>query len=325
MSVPLMWYWSISSIVLTEEAEKLWLTVEIISKTKNLFYIKGNGKEILFKSTDFGWNSALWLKIANDKELTYKILEKHNLPTAKTWYILPDQISDLEKLNITFPVIIKPLEEWHGNWVMMNILDIKELKLKLKQSFEVYNKMIIQKQIEWEEFRVLVVNWEVIMARNRVPAFIIGDWTNTIQKLISIENKSNILRWEWYNSPLAYIKVDSELDDYIEKNWLTTDSIPEQWKHVTLRWNSNIGTWWISIDVTHIISDDIKNICSSAAKMLNLKLAWVDVITTDITKALSETHWIILEINSTPWIWWDRELTDVNTWKIILEKLFFNK
>ncbi len=325
MWTPLMTYWSISSIILTQEAKKLWLEVNIVSKEKNLFYVKWNWKEILFKSTDFWWNSALWLKISDDKELTYKILEKNNLPTAKTWYILPNQINTLKELNISFPVIIKPLEEAHWNWVMMNILNFDELYKKLKLSFKDYNKMIIQKQITWKEYRVVVVKWEVVIARNRVPASIIWDWIHTIEKLINIENKENILRWKWYNNPLSYINIDDELHWYIKKSWLTINSIPKKWEDIELRWNSNIWTGGISINATDNISPDIRRICLNTAKLLQLDLAWVDIITTDITKPLSETWWIILEVNSTPWIWWDTELTGINTGKIIIEKLFFNK
>jgi hypothetical protein len=32
---------------------------------------------------------------------------------------------------------------------------------------------------------------------------------------------------------------------------------------------------------------------------------------------------MILEVNENPWLWWDRELTSINTGKVILEKLFF--
>jgi len=48
-----MTYWSISSQVLKEEAEKLGLEVEVLVPEKNLFLIKRKDKEVLFKSTDF--------------------------------------------------------------------------------------------------------------------------------------------------------------------------------------------------------------------------------------------------------------------------------
>ncbi len=312
-------YWSISSIRLTEEAKKLWLKVEVISENKNLFFIKWNWKEILFKSTDFWWNSALWFKIANDKELTYQILEKYNLPTAKTWYIMPDEINNLKKLDIDFPVIIKPLEEWHGNWVMMNILNLIELKEKLKQSFQNYNKMIIQKQIKWNEFRILLVRWKIIRAYYRIPPSIIWDWKNTIQTLISIENKENPLRWKWYNYTLSYIKIDDELNTFIQKQWLSMDSILKKWKTIFVRGNSNIWTGGIAVDVIEEIHPKIKKACTLSSDILGLELSWIDIITKDITQPLSKTGWIILEINATPWCWWEK------SGKKMLEILFFNK
>lgn len=319
MSVPLMKYWSISSIILTEEAKELWLEVEIISKDKNLFYIKWEWKEILFKSTDFWWNSSLWLKIANDKELTYKILEKYNLPIAKTWYISPEEIDNVEKLSIVFPVIIKPLEEWHGNWVMMNILNISELKSKLEESFKVYNKMIIQKQIEWKEYRIIFFKWKIIRAYSRIPPYIIWNWTSTINDLILTENKENILRWEWYNTTLSYIKIDNELNTFIEKQWLLMTYILEKWKRIEVRSNSNVWSGWTVIDVVEKIHPDIIKTCINLFNIFKLKFSWIDIITNDITKSLSETGWIILEINATPWVWWRK------SGKLLLESLFFNK
>lgn len=320
-----MTYFSISSMVLIEEAKKLWLETEIISENKNLFYIRWNWKEYLFKSTDFWWNSALWFKIANDKELTYKLLEKNNLPIAKSWYINKKELSKMEEYNIDFPVIIKPVDEWHWNWVMMNILNKKELILKLEKSFTNYENMIIQKQVEWKEYRIIIMEWKVILAINRIPAHVKWDWVNSIKELIDKENKENSLRWSWYECPLSNIEINKELISYISKKWLDINKIPKNWEYIQLRWNSNLWTWWTLIDITNKICDDIKNIVIKCTKLLWLKLAWVDIITNDILIPLEKSWWIILEINATPWIWWHKELSNINTWKIILEELFFNK
>lgn len=63
----LMDYWSISSEVIVDEAKKLGLWVEIIVPEKNLFRIFSHTQSILFKSTDCGLNTALGMKIADDK------------------------------------------------------------------------------------------------------------------------------------------------------------------------------------------------------------------------------------------------------------------
>lgn len=324
--VKAMTYFSISSILLIEEAEKKWFEVEILSESKNLFYIRWNKKEVLFKLTDFWWNSSLWFKLCDDKELTNKVLERKWLPIAKSFYLNKDNLEFLNSWNLwdfKFPVIIKPLNEWHGNWVIMWIESYVELLIKLRSSFDVYDDMIIQEQISWDEIRILVVKWKIIVAINRIPAFIIWDWINTIEKLIEIENSTNELRWEWYKKPLSNIVIDEELISFIEKQDLNLNYIPQKWKNIQLRWNSNIWTGWIPVNVTDQISEDIKRVSIESAKVLWLDICWVDILTLDVTKSLSETWWIILEANATPGIWWHKELLWVNSAEEIL-KLIFN-
>jgi len=204
----------------------------------------------------------------------------------------------------------------------MWISDFKELKDKLEKSFDIYDSMIIQEQISGDEIRVLVVKWDILVAINRIPAFVIWNWKNTIEELISIENSSNKLRWKWYEKPLSNIEIDDELMSFIEKKWLNLWTIPKNKEKVSLRWNSNLWTGWIPINVTDKISDDIKKISIKTAEVLWLEICWVDILTSDITKSLSETWWIVLEANATPWIWWHKELLWVNPAKIILEKVF---
>ena len=84
LTVMALTYRWISSQTLVEEAEKLGLDIEILIPEKNFFIIKWNGKEIIFKSTDFGSNTSLGLKIASDKELTYVLLQRYWYPIPKT-------------------------------------------------------------------------------------------------------------------------------------------------------------------------------------------------------------------------------------------------
>ncbi len=320
-----MTYWSISSQVLKEEAERLWLKVDILIPEKNLFIIKWQDKEVLFKSTDFWANTSLGEKISDDKELTYTLLSKYWIPIPKTLYIHDHEFWNFDWTRLSefhFPVIIKPIDEAHGNGVCMNITSIPELQKKLETSFWMYPKMIIQEQVSGEECRVLVVLGDVVVAYNRVPPSIIGNGHSTVHQLIEYENKNNPLRQEDYYAPLSFIRSDSELVDYIGKQWYTQNDVLSEWIHLQLRWNSNMGTWGTAKDMTHILHKDIKKLCIDVAKKLNLSICGVDILTTDFTKPLEEVGGVILEVNGTPWIWWDRELTSVNSGREILKKLF---
>lgn len=320
-----MTYWSITSQVMKEEAEKLWLEVEILVPEKNFFLIRGNGKEIIFKSNDFGGNSSLAKKIVDDKELSYVMLDRFWFPIAKTWYLQQEDFTRCEwaQFHDYLPLVIKPIDEWHGNGVMVNITTIGELQEKLKKSFLKYPKMIIQTQIYGDECRVVVLFGKVIVAYNRIPPKILGDGKSTIEALIHLENTSNPLRDLHYTSPLSYIRIDDELDNFIEKQWYKRDVVLEKWTQLQLRWNSNVGTWWTIYDITASLHPSIAQLCSEIAKKMEMQLLCIDIMATDFTKPLHETKGVILEMWGNPGFGWHRELTSVNTARILLTKLFF--
>lgn len=150
----------------------------------------------------------------------------------------------------------------------------------------------------------------------------IWDGQSTIHQLITSENENNPLRQRDYYAPLSFIREDQELADWIDKQWYTTDDILPLWTELQLRWNSNMGTGGTARDVTHILHQDTKDLCIEVASKLWLGICGVDILTTDFSRTLGETNWVILEVNGTPGIGWDRELTTVNSGREILKRVF---
>lgn len=319
--VQAMTYWSRSSRLLTTAAEELGLQIEIINKDKNLFEVIWDHKRVLFKSTDFWENSALSLKIANDKWLTYDILKKHNLPTTETHYVSRDNYEEyLASNSVSFPCIIKPLDDGHGNGVETNINDIKTLLSKLQKAFESYNTMIIQKQISWEEYRFMVLRWKVIAVLHRIPASVTWDNIHTIQELIALENTSHE-RGEWYNARKTKIQLDTEALHYLKENKRDLDYIPKKDENIRLRGNSNFWTGGEIENVTPVTHKGFFDICETITELLHMGLCGVDIMCQDITQSPESQESIVLEINATPGIMsW--KLVGVDIAKTILETLF---
>jgi len=317
--------WSITSEILVQEAVALWLESEILCRDKNFFYIRGNGKEILFKSNDFGGNTSLAQKIADDKELSHIMLERWGFPIPHTVYVDRDDFPGFDLgafATWKYPLVIKPIGESHGNGVMMGILDAQELQQKLSQSLEKYPRMIVQEQIQWDECRVIVMFWEVVLAIKRIPPKLLWDGISSIGMLIDMENTSNPLRWKGYDSALSDIPIDSELIEYISKQWKTLDTILLPKEELQVRWNSNIGTGWVPIEITSTLHADIIGLCMQISKKFHMDLLCLDIISMDFSRPLAETGWVVLEIWWNPWFWSHRELTSVNTARLLLQKLF---
>lgn len=318
-----MTYFSVTSKVIIEEAKKLWFEVEILQANKNFYRIKWNSKEVYFKSNDFWWDSSLWDKIADDKELTNIILWRNWFEIPRSIYVNKDELENfnLDEHNLRFPLVTKPVSEWHWDWVTVGIKSNEELDYGIKEALKYGDNIIIQNFIEWDEHRILVIWDKVVLWIKRIPAFVIWDWIHKIEELIEIENK-NPMRGSWYENILSLIEIDDRLIKYIEKNWYNLDTIPKKDTRIQLRGVSNIWAWWILVNVTAKLSKELKEECVRIAKLVWLKVVWIDIITKDLWVSLKNSNWAIIEINSWPWFWWDFELTWVNTWLELLKYVF---
>lgn len=317
-------YWSISPQVMTEEAEKLGLSVEILSYEKNFYKISSQEKTLFFKGMDFWKNSSFGLKIANDKELTYRFLDVFSIKIPKTLYAQKDNYKNFLVQNsekIIFPLVVKPVDEAHWEGVYMNISSHWELEKILKNAFEKYNTLIIQEQIRGDEARILVYNHKVLTAYKRLPPTITGDGIHSIQQLIEIENSTNPLRGDGYNLPLTKIHIDEELKRHIQKQWYALEKILPNNISLQLRGNSNIGTGGTSQEITHLLSPEISRICEESSRKLWLNFCGIDIMSENFSSN-NKDDFTIIEVNANPGIGWIREMLSVNPAKIILTDLF---
>ena len=108
----------------------------------NLFNIKYVGTDLLGSI------------ISYDKDLTKIICEKNNIPQVP--YITITNNKSLKKINIEYPVIIKPAK--CGSSIGINIANnIKELNKYIKEAFKYDNKVIIEKFIKSRELECAVL------------------------------------------------------------------------------------------------------------------------------------------------------------------------
>jgi len=323
MREPLSYRW-ITSQLLVEEAKRKGLQVEILCDNKNFFKIKNASKEFFFKSNDFWGNSSLWKKIADDKELCDIFLRENGFSVPKSYYLNSKDRKkfDVSQTNLEFPLVVKPVDWAHGNGVTANIVSDQRLQQAMDLAFSFADTIIIQKFIEGDEHRILVIGDEVVLWYRRTPASVYGDGKHTIKQLITIENK-NPLRGKWYKSPLSYILVNKDMEKFLSLKGLSLSSIPNKWERIQLISVSNVGQGGTMEWITDIINDEIKNECITIAKKVWLFVVWLDIITMDISKPLKDTWWTIIEINAWPTFQGSIEFTWINPAKILLEKLFW--
>src|SRR5699024_7472161 len=158
-----------------------------------------------------------------------------------------------------------------------------------------YGDVIVEQYIPGIEYRILMVNEEIVGAVNRMPANVVGDGKHSIKELINIKNKS---RKNNPNIASKTIKLDNEVLDSIHALNYNLDSVPKDGERILLRKKSNVSMGGDPIDVTDQLTDELKEIALKAVRAIpNLGVCGLDMIVDEKKKTGS-----IIEINTKPMI-----------------------
>ena len=263
------------------------------------FYQIGYGKQGRIIEASISSNTkCVSVDISCDKNLTKEILRNQNIPVAKGCKVnnVIGLLSEAEYIG--YPIVIKPQYGNKGKGVFLNIRNEKELLKAYSEVKKNYKDIIIEKYHTGKDYRVCVINYEVVAVSLRLPPKVVGNGCNTLQELIKILN-SNPLRGEDHEKYLTKIKIDEEVQSYIKEQGYTLSSVLAKGETVYLRKNANLSTGGEAMDCTDLISQENIEVCVNTAKALNLDICGIDVCIDDISKSIKDFG-IIMEVNSAP-------------------------
>jgi D-alanine-D-alanine ligase-like ATP-grasp enzyme len=283
-----------TQIIIKEILERN-IPFEIIDAENNLIAITHNQKEYnIHEGTISDANSLIAFWISNDKWMTKQFLQRKGIKHAKG-VLLKNDFDNKNLDNISFPQVVKPMDTDHGIAVSTNIRNNEELKKAIEYAFRFSKKVIVEEYHPGQEYRFLVIDYQVRAIAFREPANIVGDGRHSIGELIKIKNKN---RGDDYTHPLLKIKTDDEVLRHLKNQSLSLDSVPKTGEKIYLRKNSNLSTGGDSIDVTDEMPSFYKNIAMKAARSAGLKIAGIDIIIKNRTEAPSDQSYIVVELNA---------------------------
>ncbi|MEZ2457746.1 acylphosphatase [Salinicoccus roseus] len=207
-------------------------------------------------------------RISSSKTKTKEYLESAGVPVPKGQKFIHkgnEEIIEYAGDNLDFPIVLKPTGGKMGRGVIANIRDKEELKdalIHVREKLGISN-VILEEFIPGEEYRIYVLNGEVIGAMNRLPANVVGDGVNSLRKLIRIKNAE---REQIPSVRGRSIKIDSEVKRNIKNYGYNLTSVPQKGERILLRKNSNISTGGDPVDATDILDEKVKEAAIKAAE-----------------------------------------------------------
>ena len=237
--------------------------------------------------------------IAANKHATKKLLGDMGVPVPKGY-----RIRDFDELEETleavgYPCVIKPLDGNHGKGATVGIKDLEHAKAAWERAKEYSRWIIVEQQLEGEDFRALVVNNRLIAVAKRVPAHVVGDGKQTIQQLID-ETNADPRRGYGHENVLTEIVVDHQTMRCIRNAGYELDSVLPKDERLGLKTTANISTGGTAIDMTDEVHPENVFLFERIAKIIGLDVAGVDVIARNVSEPLRENGGGIIEVNAAP-------------------------
>jgi D-alanine-D-alanine ligase-like ATP-grasp enzyme len=265
-----------------------------------------SGKKRYFRFTSIDMNTLGASEIAKDKDYAAFFIKKLGYPTIKGKTFFSDYWAesigsklDIDAayryaLKLRFPVIVKPNSASQGRGVAL-VHSKPEFYRAMKHIFAIDRIALVQVPVSGKDYRIVVLDDDVISAYERIPLSVFGDGHSTIAALLAKKQKEFIR-----SGRDTVIKSDDRrLKAKLAKARMTMNSVPAKGERIPLLDNANLSTGGDAVDVTYSMHQDFRDIAIRLTRDMGLRLCGVDLmIAGDITEPVKR-YWVI-EINAAP-------------------------
>ncbi|MCY7370698.1 MAG: cyanophycin synthetase [Polaromonas sp.] len=242
--------------------------------------------------------SAVAESIAQDKDLTKKLLRAAGVPVPWGRPVRDADDAWAAALEVGLPVVVKPQDGNQGKGVTVNIASRAQLDTAFAAAAG-YGDVMVERFLPGSDFRLLVVGDKLVAAARRDPPQVVGDGTHSVAQLVEIVNRDP-RRGEGHATALTKIRFDDIAIGLLAANGLGPDSVPARGARVVLRSNANLSTGGTASDVTDDVHPDIAARAVAAAQMVGLHICGVDMICESMLKPLEAQRGGVVEVNAAP-------------------------
>lgn len=255
-------------------------------------------------------DDAVTLRYALQKALVQQQLASRGLP-------VPDYL-EFEASGLTAaaaflergptPCVVKPVGDSGGSGVTSGVRTREQLMRARLRAWRIDDRLLIERQIAGANYRFLFLDGTLLDVVRRRPPRVTGDGHSTIWELVETENRRRLRRAD--EVLFWRLRVDLDCIFTLAAAGLTLDSVLPAGTTVEVKTVVNQNTREDNETVRERIDESIVEHAKTAAALVGVRLAGVDIVTTDLSRPLEQTGGKILEVNGTPGLNYHYEVAD---------------
>ncbi|RPK24472.1 hypothetical protein [Paenibacillus xylanexedens] len=292
--------------LIISKAREMGITCEpLLEGCEEFLKLSVGDKEIIINKTRSHRLPLIAGLLAKNKQACNMLLHEQGMPVP-SFIVIPEMGSEaVAFLNKYGSIVVKPLDASSSMGVTLDVRTADELEAAIRLASVHGSSIMLQQYVTGIDYRVLIINGEVVAVNQYRPVYVEGDGTSTVRALIEQLNQdriemTNIGEYE------AFPQVDAETERVLKvlhAQGTTLDEVPAAGREIELYDLCNSAAGKISEfykDCTEIIHPENAQMIIQAAKTLQIDVAGVDVRCCDIRIPISRDQGGILEVNALP-------------------------
>jgi cyanophycin synthetase len=238
-------------------------------------------------------------RVSRDKELAKRFMRQLGIPTPQSRVLGEGEDFRPAVKAIGWPCVVKPVTGGAGRGVSANLMDMVSAERAVAVAREIHPTLLIEEHVRGEDYRLMVIDGELVAAVKRTPPSVIGDGKSSIEELISSFNELR-QRGDECSKFLEPVSVDGALLAAIASQGADLRSVPSKGEQILLRTSSNRSVGGTCEDVTSLVHPQIREMAVHLTGAFGFRATGIDYVTPDISKSFGEVGGGVLEINTTP-------------------------
>jgi cyanophycin synthetase len=265
----------------------------------NGFFLFCTGaRSVITRGSAVGRDSALGAQICSYKQITAEILRAAGLPAADHVVVDSHQAALAAARELGWPVVVKPSNLERSQGVTTNITSEAALIAAYDLASAAGGQTLVERQIAGICHRIMIADGQMVYTVIRYAKGVIGNGRDTVAELAASANAEAARLPPWKR--LKDVPLDAAAIACLAEQGLTPQSVPAAGRRAFVRPITS-GEWGGDVEnLTARVHPDNVALAISAASVLGLSIAGVDLMSVDIARPWHENGAAIIEVNFDP-------------------------
>jgi len=159
-----------------------------LTEQASVFLLGWGVKQQRIQATMTSQTNQVAVAIASDKDLTKRLLKEAGLPVPPGRAVSTLEAAQAAASSANGPVAIKPRCSNQGKGVTTGVSGAEAVAAAFHRAQQFGRSVVVERHIEGDDYRVLVIGNQVAAAPRRVPPEVVGDGQSAIRQLVYAVN-----------------------------------------------------------------------------------------------------------------------------------------